>query len=148
MIYQFIVEGVNPLPKERPRLSTETGKAYTTNKTLAYENEIGLIVRSQLSNIGLDADNFKENLGIIVHFIRQTKHRVDVDNLMKALKDGLEGVIWMNDNLIKGETGYVSYDKNNYGFNLVVMSYQDWLSKMGVEDYTGSVRGYKFKSKE
>jgi Holliday junction resolvase RusA-like endonuclease len=141
-VYEFNISGVNPLPKERPRFNQKTGATYTTNKTAGYENEIGIKIRSQMNEMGVDCEDFSQHLlGIIVHFRRKTRHNVDVDNLIKSLKDGLEGVLWDNDTVVKGECAYMSYDKEDYGFTLHVMTYKNWLSKLGIESYTGSVRG-------
>ena len=140
--YYFEVRGVNPLPKERARINTNNRRGYTPSRTLAYENEVALIIKSRLNAMGLDTSNFKEPLAIVVHFIRKTRHHADTDNLTKAVKDSLQGIIWENDAMIKGDCAYISYDKKDYGFNLMVMSYHDWLKKLGVESLTDSIRGY------
>ena len=87
-------------------------------------------------------------LGIIVHYIRKSKHPVDTDNLTKSLKDALEGVLWTNDRTVSGDCAYVSYDGKNPGIILTVMPYEEWLNRTNVEHYSGKARDIRRSSIE
>lgn len=140
----FEVRGINPLPKERPRKGVSRGGKsfiYTPTKTKNYEEEMGIEVGNLMVSMGLDSPLYPldSEVGIIAHFIRETRHKVDTDNLVKSLKDGLEGVLWENDKSVRGDTSYISYNKVNPGVILVVMPYDDWLQHLQVERYAGSI---------
>ena len=140
MIYRFEIRGLNPIPKERPR-GTRNNHHYTPERTRNYEATVGMLIANQakLQNVDIEELN-KGKLGIIVHYIRKSKHPVDTDNLTKSLKDALEGVLWENDRIVSGDCAYVSYNGDMPGIILTVMPYNDWLDSTNVEFYSGKAR--------
>ena len=87
---------INPLPKERPRLGN--GHAYTTAKTRDYEHTIAQYALITMNQAQLDT--MEGDLGLIVRFYRKDNRRVDLDNLLKAIKDALNGIIWYDDSQV------------------------------------------------
>lgn len=140
MLYKFVVRGLNPIPKERPR-AARNNIHYTPERTRTYERTLNLLIDNQVKRQGIDISELnKGRLGIIVHYIRKSKHPVDTDNLTKSLKDALEGVLWENDRIVGGDCAYVSYDGKNPGIILTVMPYEEWLDRTNVEFYSGKAR--------
>ena len=139
MMYRFEIRGLNPIPKERPR-AARNNHHYTPERTRTYESTVKLLIANQAKLQGITVEELsKDKLGIIVHYIRRSKHPVDTDNLTKSLKDALEGVLWANDRIVSGDCAYVSYDGNNPGIILTVMPYNEWLERTNVEYYSGNV---------
>lgn len=111
---QIIIEG-KPLVKERPfPVKTKSGKVkmFTPQKTTSYEN----LVRLKASEIFKDKQPFSKPVSLKVvfymprpqHLIWKTKpmpvtfcdKRPDIDNLAKAVIDGLNGVAFFDDKQI------------------------------------------------
>ena len=149
MIYKFEIRGLNPIPKERPR-AARNNHHYTPERTRTYEKTVGLLIGNQAKRQGINIikDMGDAKLGIIVHYIRKSKHPVDTDNLTKSLKDALEGVLWKNDRTVSGDCAYVSYDGKNPGIILTVMPYEEWLNRTNVEHYSGKARATRRSSVE
>lgn len=139
MLYRFECFGVNPLPKERPRIRGNGGGGYTPARTLDYEKRIGWIIKGQVSPDVIEEIN-QTPLGIVLHFIRKTHAHADTDNLTKAVKDGLQNILWENDWLIKGELAYISHDPKDFGFILSVMDYPTFLEKTNAVLFGGEVK--------
>lgn len=86
----FKVSG-KPRPKKRPRV-TGSG-AYTPSATKEYEERVGWFGRRSRPK-GWPENGYYQLRVEIVY----PDHRVaDGDNVVKAIKDGLEGVLWKND---------------------------------------------------
>ena len=89
----FHVPG-NPVAKQRPRISRRG--AYTPKKTLDYE-----AVVAQYAMIAMAGrDMLTGDLSLSMVARRGTKHLVDIDNVVKSVMDGMQGVIYANDNQI------------------------------------------------
>lgn len=96
-IATFTVEG-NPRPKERPRFGR--GRGYTTEATKAAE---ALVASSFRSNLGIRhtiETPTTGNLRVRLRFFRNSKRRVDLDNLSKIPLDALNGLAWADDSQI------------------------------------------------
>ena len=119
----FVVDGL-PVAKARPRL-TRTGHAYTPAKTRAYELRISQMFRAKYVML---PRNKPVMLSVIARFPipnyakRKTKldkilegeiygHRPDMDNIMKSVLDGLNGVAYTDDALVYCLYGRKEYSK-------------------------------------
>lgn len=87
----FSVVG-EPVPKERPRVVK--GRTYTPAKTLDAEARIAWAFRADVKGWKVDADS---RFGVSMAFWNKTKHRRDIDNLVKTVLDGLNGIVWADD---------------------------------------------------
>ncbi len=76
----FIVAG-EPVPKGRPRFNRATGKPYTPRETVAYEDMVATYAMKQ-------GQRFEGPVSVTVTF--KCKPRGDIDNLAKAVLDGLQ----------------------------------------------------------
>ena len=109
---QITVPGV-PVPKARPRI-TRTGHAYTPKRTAEYEKRVALCVGREMRINGIQPFEKAIRLTVTAVFAvpkswtkskREKalsgglKHttRPDGDNVLKAVKDALNGVIFDDD---------------------------------------------------
>lgn len=90
---------MQPIPKGRPRF-TRTGHAYTPARTREYEREL----KARMA-LGFTETPFKGpvELGMDFHLARPRKTKfmafppLDIDNLVKALLDAANGVLYEDD---------------------------------------------------
>lgn len=90
-----------PVGKGRPRLA-KTGHAYTPAKTRGYEDIIARLSREQYEG---DPLTIPLSLGAVFTFATTERKkwglvkdtRPDLDNLVKAVTDPLNGIVWKDD---------------------------------------------------
>jgi Holliday junction resolvase RusA-like endonuclease len=124
-IINFIIQG-KPEPKGRPRLNCK-GKPYTPPKTKKWEQDIALQAKQYAPKELLCGA-----LSITLIFslprpkslpkgtLQHTK-KPDLDNLVKAGIDGLEGIIFKGDQQITRLTAFKQYcDDNEPGMSVEV----------------------------
>ncbi|MGI9489773.1 MAG: RusA family crossover junction endodeoxyribonuclease [Geminicoccaceae bacterium] len=124
---RIVVEGV-PVAKGRPKFTTVNGygRSYTPKKTHNYENWVrmcGVMAMSQAGlstmDCGLNVDleavvpipsswSGKRQRAAAAGEIHATK-RPDLDNIIKAAKDALNGIVWRDDSLIVNLTARKLY---------------------------------------
>jgi Holliday junction resolvase RusA-like endonuclease len=103
MTVTFTVDG-NPIPKARPRVTR--GHTYTPQRTKTWEAAVGWAYLNSGANGDFDGD-----VAVRMRFYRQTRHRVDLDNLVKAVLDGLNGVAYPDDDCVKRLDAALDYDR-------------------------------------
>ena len=120
---------ITPVPKARPGF-TRYGHAYTPKKTADYEKAIAEYWRQATHNFKYDREQAlivnlvfgmpipkstskskaeQMDAGIIPHI-----KKADVDNLAKAVLDGLNGVAWGDDSQIVRVSIFKEYAKEPY----------------------------------
>lgn len=110
----FVVPG-EPVPKARPRFTMQGGKArtYTPTSSAAYETTVGLLARSAMAQQcgtepmrGELAVRIAAFLPVPASWSRKRREesvgawhgsRPDLDNIVKAAMDGMNGVVWKDD---------------------------------------------------
>lgn len=113
IVLTFTVPG-EPVGKARPRM-TRAGHTYTPGKTVSYENLVKLCFRNVYPNwvpvedkitVALHAyysipKSASKKKQVLMHDgrIRPTK-KPDVDNIMKAIADALNGIAYKDDSQI------------------------------------------------
>ncbi|ABD27443.1 endodeoxyribonuclease RusA [Novosphingobium aromaticivorans DSM 12444] len=110
MEFSFTVPGV-PVGKGRPRFVKATGRAYTPEKTASYESLIAYAASQAMRG----AQPINAPIGIKVQAVfpipaSWTKKRKesavwhtskpDGDNILKALGDALNGIVWADDSQV------------------------------------------------
>lgn len=89
----FTIPG-EPMCKERPRVVN--GRTYTPKRTKQAEEAIAWAYKAACANHQEQGD-----LSLTAVFCRSDKRRVDLDNLLKLLMDGLtKGGAWVDDSQI------------------------------------------------
>lgn len=83
---------IEPLSKARPRFGG-SGKVYTPAKTVAYERALALHMRQAMAGRAPVATR----VGLACVFHRKNNQRVDCDNMIKAVSDAANRIIWIDD---------------------------------------------------
>lgn len=90
---------IDPVPKGRPRLAK--GRVFTPKKTKDFEDNIKKMASQQYRN-----GPIKDAVAITVVFVIKKPKTVkreyptvkpDIDNFVKSLCDGLNGIAWVDD---------------------------------------------------
>lgn len=88
MAYYKIEIQTRPVPKARPRLGAN-GRMYTPRKTKEFEELIGWTTRSVVRK------PIEKPVKVNIDVYSKTK--ADIDNVAKAILDGLSGVAFLDD---------------------------------------------------
>lgn len=92
-VFSCTVPG-NPIPKARPRVVR--GHAFTPDRTRDWEMTVAMHARQ----VWGQREKLRGRLCVRLSFWRETRHVCDLDNLLKAVLDGLERVVFANDNQV------------------------------------------------
>lgn len=90
----FSVPG-EPVSKERPRVVN--GRTYTPTKTTSAEEKVAWCFLAAAKGWKVDGDS---KFGVDMTFWNKTRHRRDIDNLVKTVLDALNGVCWVDDHQV------------------------------------------------
>lgn len=98
LVAAFTVDG-EPVSKSRARFTKRGSKtfAYTPEKTKAGEERVAWTYRSAVKGSPTDPEIAYR---VEAHFFNGTRQRRDVDNMVKLILDGLNGVAWIDDNQV------------------------------------------------
>jgi len=109
VIARFTVDG-EPVPKPRHQYTSRgKGHAYNPKKASAAEALVALAFRQSAPGHEIRND---VTYGVSAVFFASTHQRRDVDNLIKLICDGLNGVAWADDVQVEEVSGRRGYDKN------------------------------------
>ena len=117
MKLEFTIPG-KPQAKQRPRMNRKTGRVYTQKATRDYEKFVGAHAEDAIFDLemGIPSDFWGCNGGVIpsgVGWKRRASYKVtlklyfpdkrrrDIDNVAKAICDGMNGVVYDDDSQIK-----------------------------------------------
>lgn len=95
LLAEFSIAG-EPVSKARARFTNYGSKAraYTPAKTLEAERAIA---SSYVASGGVLHDDSDQAFGVVIEFLHETGQRRDIDNMIKAVFDALNGVAWPDD---------------------------------------------------
>lgn len=116
LIVRFTVPG-EPTAKGRARAFVRNGSIahYTPDKTARYENLVKLAAHEQMSGrepssgalrlyvsayLSIGASWSKKRQKAALQGLERPTKRPDIDNVVKAIKDGLNGVVWRDDSQV------------------------------------------------
>lgn len=139
MRFEFDIE---PVEQARPR-ATRFGKGirlYDPKKVNVFKKQLGLLAKQQMLDRGLEP--FDGPLEVCMEFYRPVqasisrKERVrrlsgvhrptvkpDLSNYVKATEDALNGILWVDDNLIVTETSEKFYAERPH----LTVEIKEWL---------------------
>lgn len=107
---------VHPLPKQRPRMNTRTGHAYTPADTARYEREVAWKLRAAMQG----RTPFAGDIEVALDFQRKGIRRADIDNMSKAILDSANGVLYQDDHQIVSLSARVTYSSKKPGTRIRV----------------------------
>ena len=90
----FFVPG-EPRPKQSFRV-TGRGRGFTPAAIKAWQSDVGWAAQQCMRALGLE-DPIADSLTVELTFFLKNARRVDLDNLAKCTQDGLNGVVWVDD---------------------------------------------------
>lgn len=90
----FTIPG-NPVPKGRPR-HTKSGHTYTPKRTREYEDEVG----NAWTGKGPRPPQFPAGVRVFIQ-VRERVYASDLDNYVKIVLDGLNGIAWADDKQVE-----------------------------------------------
>ena len=92
----FFVKG-EPRPKQSFRVSGH-GTGYTHPRVKAWQVDVASEADREMRSIGRFNQPYETGyLAVILEFYLGNERRVDLDNLSKAVLDGLNGICWKDD---------------------------------------------------
>ena len=116
VVARCVVSG-EPVGKQRPRFDARRGRVYTPKETRAREEEIEAIFRAAVGPTDPDAE---WAFGIRAVFFVRNHQRKDVDNMLKVVLDGVNGVAFKDDAQVQEVMGWKSLDPLNPRTEFVV----------------------------
>ena len=103
-----------PLPKQRPRVVN--GRAYTAKETREYENHVAWLARIAMG----ERPPLAGPLVLEVQFRRTGKRTADLDNLIKAVTDAMNGIVYADDQQVRTLLACVIYSVDDPGARVMV----------------------------
>ena len=107
---------IRPRPKQRPRFA---GHAYTPSETREYENYIRSIVKMRMACDGIEPFHEWCELELLFQYEMPKRRKLfcnkrpDIDNLLKAVFDALNGVLYRDDAIILKVSAKKAYGEEN-----------------------------------
>lgn len=122
--YSIIVSGL-PVGKGRPRMTVRGGhaRAYTPEKTIRYENLVRTTFVSKYPDFKPLSGHLEVNIGAEFPIPKSwskkkqgeafyVTKKPDIDNIIKSVFDGLNGVAWTDDSLVSEIHAWKKYTKD------------------------------------
>lgn len=91
----FFVEG-EPRPKQSFRVSGKNG-GYQPARVKAWQTDVAIAAQDAMRKLGRFNEPLQEQLSVSLLFFLGNNRRVDIDNLSKAVLDGLNGIVFQDD---------------------------------------------------
>lgn len=104
---------VQPLPKQRPRVVN--GHAHTPTRTRTYERTVGWLARAAMRG----QPPLRGDVAVTLEFLRKGTRRADLDNMIKAVLDGLNGIVYEDDLQVVRISSRVVYESETPGVRVV-----------------------------
>lgn len=88
-----------PVPKERPRRDSRSGRFYTPPSTVAAEEHVRLVAALAMKKAGHGAPTV-QRVVLTASFVVRDRRARDLDNLVKLVQDAMNGVVYRDDSQI------------------------------------------------
>jgi len=123
VVAKFIVEG-EPVSKSRARFTKRGSRtfAYTPHKTHDGEKAIARAFRAAMP-ADYEPDG-EYHFGVSASFFNASRQRRDVDNMLKLVLDGLNGIAWADDNQVTAVAARKSYESEKSSARTEVVIYR------------------------
>lgn len=132
-----------PIAKARVRIGK--GRRYTPSRTVDAERDIAKHLQE------CSAPEFPGNIALAAVFYRSNRHRIDTDNLIKTVLDGItkSGRIWQDDDQVTAVLGVLEYDPD-YPRTVVAIGHHSSTMLRGTDRLTHTCEtcGARFKPHE
>ena len=102
----FTIPG-QPRPKQRARGGN--GRHYTPEATRQWEETVGWYANNAMSRGGHDILTVPLMLSVI--FYREHERKADLDNLVKSIQDGMNGIVYEDDKQVVVLNARVLYEQ-------------------------------------
>ena len=112
----FYVDG-DPIPKQSFRvIEKRSGKihGYADPRVTSWQNAIGTIASTRIDKL------FTGKIKVIMEFYLSNNRVVDLDNLCKAVLDGLKGIAFKDDNQVVKLELSKQVDKDDPGVGIFI----------------------------
>ena len=120
VVIRLTVDG-QPVSKGRARF-TKSGNVYTPEKTKAHESMLKLLMLNKLEASKPDS---KSRFGLRCLFYRSTRQRIDCDNLLKAVSDAANNLVWKDDAQVIEVIGRLFLADENPRTEIVIYKLED-----------------------
>ena len=103
---------VEPVSKQRARVAVggRGQRFYTPSQTTEAEFVTGLIIKQQAPDLCVDDES---DFGVRALFFSSTRHRRDLDNMLKLLMDSATGLVWKDDTQVMEINARRLFDREN-----------------------------------
>lgn len=122
-MHMVIVDGV-PKSKARPRFR-EGGKVYASKEQLDSERALGWQLKAEFP------EPLEGNLAVGCVFYRPTRHRIDVDNLLKHVMDSANKIVWHDDSQVTAQLGILELDEERPRTVIMVAAHESSMARVG-----------------
>ena len=112
----FEVEG-QPIPKARPRVVVGRGglsRAFTPERTRDWEQQVGWAA------LAAGVQVVECDVSLDLKFRRKGRRRADLDNMVKACVDGLNGIAYNDDYQVVALSASVQYNSKRPGVTIQI----------------------------
>ena len=106
----FIVPG-KPQPKQRARRGA-SGHWYTPEPTKRYEAEVAKAALVEMQRHGIRRGTFTPPITIAVRCYFKDHRRRDGDNVLKAVQDACNGIVWDDDSDVRDARVTTAIDRD------------------------------------
>lgn len=114
-----------PLAKQRPRFS-KSGRVYTPSETRQYEASLRAIFADGMGGSPPDGES---RFALRCFFVRDSRHRIDCDNLIKAVSDAATKTVWVDDSQVLEVVGRLYLAQPNPRAEMLIHRVPDFTRK-------------------
>lgn len=127
-ITALVIPG-EPIAKARARVNRH--RHYTPQRTLDAEADIAREIQARRM------PRQAGNVAVAAIFYRSNRHRIDTDNLMKTVLDGITkaGTVWKDDSQVTALLAVTEYDPDNPRTVVAIASHESTLTR-GDDSFT------------